>query len=101
MYRSIASDSDREIFQADIKALETWSTKWQLPFNRGKCKLMHLGSANQGLRYQMAEVELVAVKEKDLGVINDDTLKFHEQTACGGGTCQQDPGTDQAHICSP
>ena len=30
----------------------------------------------------MAEVELAAVrKERDLGVLIDDTLKFHEQTA--------------------
>ena len=86
VYRSIASDPDREILQADIKALETWATIWQLPFNRKKCKLMHLGSTNQGLGYQMAEVELGAVKkEKDLGVFIDDTLKFHEQTAAAAG----------------
>ena len=82
VYRSIASDEDRSILQADIEALETWATTWQLPFNRDKCKLMHLGSTNQDLGYEMAEVELAAVrKERDLGVLTDDTLKFHEQTA--------------------
>ena len=47
---------------------------------------MHLGSANPGFRYQMAEEELANIKkEKDLGVFIDDTLKFHEQTAAAVG----------------
>ena len=100
VYRSIASDEDRSILQADIEALETWATTWQLPFNRDKCKLMHLGSTNQGLRYQMAEVELAAVrKERDLGVFIDDALKFHERTAAAVSRANRILGL-KAHFCS-
>ena len=86
VYRRVNSDQDRDVLQADIDAMETWATIWQLPFNRKKCKLMHLGSTNQAFRYQMAGAELATVKkEKDLGVYVDTTLKFHEQAAAAVG----------------
>ena len=29
--------------QTDLKNLEEWSNKWQLPFNESKCKVLHFG----------------------------------------------------------
>ena len=86
MYRRVSSDEDRVILQHDISSLETWASVWQLPFNRSQCKVMHLGSTNPAFRYQMDQTDLAVVKkEKDLGVLIDDTLKFHQQTAAAVG----------------
>ena len=32
--------------QSDIESLYTWSERWQLPFNVGKCKILHIGKNN-------------------------------------------------------
>ena len=29
--------------QSDIESLYNWSERWQLPFNVGKCKILHIG----------------------------------------------------------
>ena len=48
-------------------------------FNEGKCKVLHIGSRNQKHDYHMKAVILaVAIKEKDLGVIIVEELKFHK-----------------------
>ena len=82
MYREVSTNQDKDLLQTDIKLLEEWSAKWQLPFNKDKCKLMHVGSSNPGFSYQMEGASIAAVtNEKDLGIIIDNSLKFHEQTA--------------------
>ena len=59
-----------------------WSHKWQLPFNIGKCKCLHIGCCNPCWRYKMDGKFLDdIVEEKDLGVLVDKDLKFHRQTA--------------------
>ena len=86
LYRGVSDSHDRSLLQGDIDALEEWAEKWQLPFNQDKCKLMHLGSTNRGFDYQMAGTNIVQVQqEKDLGVVIDNRLKFHEQTAAAVG----------------
>ena len=54
--------------------------KWQLYFNTDKCKSLHVGRTNKRQVYQMNGNSLV-MEEKDLGVIIDHELKFHQQTA--------------------
>ena len=82
MYRKVSSIQESGILQNDIRLLEEWSVNWQLPFNKEKCKLMHIGNCNLKFEYQMGEANITAVdKERDLGIIIDDGLKFHEQTA--------------------
>ena len=82
LFRGIGSNEDIEILQADIDKLMEWSTRWQLPFNINKCKSLHIGSKNQNQIYTMNGKELEQVKEeKDLGILIDDQLKFHKQTA--------------------
>ena len=29
--------------KSDIESIYAWSEKWQLPFNVGKCKILHIG----------------------------------------------------------
>ena len=68
--------------QEDLTKLEEWSKKWQLPFNANKCKAMHLGNNNPNFTYYLNNHPLEMTRnEKDLGVIIDDSLKFHEHTA--------------------
>lgn len=61
--------------------LQCWADKWQLRFNRTKCKVMHLGNSNLKYDYQMEENgTLVKFEtsdcEKDQGVNVDKDLKF-------------------------
>jgi len=58
--------------------LVEWSNKWQLVFNKAKCKSLHLGSSNQRLTYQMNSQLLEESRnERDLGVYIEEELKFH------------------------
>ena len=82
IYRAIASQEDKETLQHDLDKLTEWSVTWQLPFNVEKCKSLHIGSKNEHHIYNMSEKCLEQVKEeKDLGIVIDDELKFHKQTA--------------------
>jgi len=68
--------------QEDVNKLIAWSLKWQLPFNSSKCKSLHLGRFNPRHIYNMNGHSIEEVsKEKDLGVIIDEHLKFHEHTS--------------------
>lgn len=76
----VSLDTSIEALQSDIDAAVKWSDKWQLPFNEGKCKVLHVGSANQGHTYQMRGTPLEhLLQEKDLGIKIDTELKFHKQ----------------------
>ena len=48
LFRSVdvRDEEKNKSLQKDINALVDWSSKWQLPFNVGKCKCLHIGSTN-------------------------------------------------------
>ena len=76
------NDDEVNKMQMDLKSLECWSHKWQLPFNAAKCKVMHFGYSNPKRTYEMNYVILeTSDHEKDLRVIIDDSLKFRVHTA--------------------
>ena len=82
VFRNICSSEDNKKLQCDIDKLSDWAEKWQLHFNTDKGKNLHIGRTNKRQVYQMNGISLVQVKEgKDLGVIIDHELKFHQQTA--------------------
>ena len=55
---------------------------WQLPLNTTKCKVMHIGTRNQEYDYKMGGQNLkVITEEKDLGLLVDRSLLFHDHTA--------------------
>ena len=86
LYQEVTSLQDKTLLQQDIDALGHWADRWQLPFNQEKCKLMHLGSSNEHFTYQMKGSTLAQVHtEKDLGLVIDEDLKFHEQVAAAVG----------------
>ena len=81
LYGQVTTSGTNTI-QKDLNNLETWSKKWQLPFNVKKCKVMHIGSKNPNHEYLMNDHKLeVSESEKDLGVHIDNQLKFHIHTA--------------------
>ena len=89
LYRVIENEEDRNL-QADVENLERWSKEWQLPFNETKCKVMHFGRGNPQHSYTMNGHMLESTtQEKDLGVIIDDTLKFHVHTAAAAKKANQ------------
>ena len=66
--------------QNDIDKLVKWSEKWQMLFNFGKCKCLHIGPGNTSMTYQMGGTSLsITLKEKDLGVTMNANMKVSEQ----------------------
>jgi len=64
--------SSREICTNSSNGLK----KWQMPFNTGKCVVVHFGYSNKQFDYYMDNQKLDVVKEaKDLGITITCTLK--------------------------
>ena len=79
---NVRENENTSRLQVDVNNMSEWSIKWQLLFNTGKCKVLHIGNNNPNYQYKMNGQKLKQIKEeKDLGVIVDDELKFHKQTA--------------------
>jgi len=71
---------DRNRLQKDLDRLVDWADKWQMKFNVGKCKVMHLGGGNEGWNYVMDHQRLKVVREeKDLGVRLTSDMKVSTQ----------------------
>ena len=80
IFGSVCTTDDIIKLQDDLNKLTEFSAKWQLPFNIGKCKSLHIRKNNQHHIYEMNGHKLNQVQEeKDLGVLIDDELKFHKQ----------------------
>ena len=76
---------DRKEIQNDLNALVTWTKKWDMEFNRDKCKVMHVGPNNPKFDYFLEGHKLEGtVLERDLGVMISDDLKFkhHVEITC-------------------
>ena len=59
-----------------------WSEKWQMLFNLGKCKCLHIGHRNEDEQYTLGGTVLnTTSKEKDLGLTISADMKGSEQ--CG------------------
>ena len=79
--RIVDSEEDRAALQEDINNLLVWTDKWQMEFNRGKCKVLHVGRGNPQFSYTMGgyapagQVLDTTKEEKDVGVIIHESLK--------------------------
>ena len=66
--------------QKDLNTLASWAEKWQMKFNTGKCKVLHIGNNNVQANYSMNDIQLSSTDaEKDLGVIISKDLKPGKQ----------------------
>ena len=80
IFHRMFSRDDHHQIQADYDF--KWLEEWQLGFNEGKCKVLHLDNNNPKMDYKMNGVSLVTdTLEKDLGVAIDVELKFHSHIA--------------------
>ena len=82
--REIHTEEDVQTLQTDLDTLCDWFSKWLLPFNVGKCKLMHLGSNNAEYKYTMVREGsrskvVVVEEEKELGVTLDKFRSTHNK----------------------
>jgi hypothetical protein len=78
IFRQIASTSDNDILQSDVKKFEDWSATWLLRFHPDKSKVVTAGKAErQNYDYILSNTTLERVeKEKDIGVTIDSKLTF-------------------------
>ena len=80
VFRTVKTDTDKETLQDDLTKLVKWSEKWQMLFNFGKCKCIHIGQGNVSKEYFMGNTILgTSVKEKDLGVTVSANMTVSEQ----------------------
>ena len=82
LYSAISTPHDRCSLQTDLDAMVKWSDTWQLPFNEGKCKVLHIGRTNPNYQLTMRDIPMNDTQvEKDLGVHVDTELKFRQHAS--------------------
>ena len=65
--------------QHDLTVLHEWESLWLLMFNVEKCKVLHVGKDNPKNQYMfLGSVLDNCCSEKDLGVIFNEKLNFHD-----------------------
>jgi hypothetical protein len=74
----IFSPATTPCLQADLDKISSWASKNCLPLNPSKCVVMHFGLHNAHHKYFIDGSAIkVANQHFDLGILVDNTLKFH------------------------
>ena len=79
--RCIKSHKDYIWLQSDLNSLSEWSFKWKLKFNVSKCNILHLGTKENYTCFLCGTAIQPAQSVRDLGVMIDQDLKFHEHAS--------------------
>ena len=56
--RKFTNVTYKQSLQDDLDTLVKWSEKWQMLFNFGKCKCIHIGHGNMDDEYKMGDAVL-------------------------------------------
>ena len=64
--RKVTNDRDKHSLQEDLDKSVKWSEKWQMLFNFGKCKCIHIGHGNMNEEYKMGDAVLGRTIKKGL-----------------------------------
>ena len=69
----VGSLERRATLQGDLDRMEEWANKNLMKFNKGKCKILHLGKHNLGAQHSLGTTRLQSSSvERDLGVLVDE-----------------------------
>jgi hypothetical protein len=83
---ALINDQSYQHLQIDINSIVTWTKKWNMLLNCGKCKIMHFGKKNPNHSYTIEDYNSGIIEplstsemERDLGLIITNNLKWQNQ----------------------
>ena len=98
VFRTVKTDADKETVQDDLTKLVKWSEKWQMLFNFGKCKCIHIEHGNVSKDYFMGNTILGTSVKHDLRVTVSADMTVSDQSGLAAAKGNQILGLIRRNI---